>query len=58
MELVTNEEAVLCHYKDSKLVAITHHNGRTEMFKVEEMSRGDFKEFFETNQITTQTKNV
>ena len=49
MELHSIEESVISHYKDGILVAITHFNGRTIMNKVEEMSRKDYQEFFETH---------
>ena len=54
MELVTKEDAVLLHFKDSKLVAITVFNGRTEKYKIEEpMNRAEHGEFYET-QLNTK----
>jgi hypothetical protein len=48
-EIFSKEEAVICHYKDSKLVAITHANGRTDMYSIgEPMGRSELKDFYET----------
>lgn len=52
MPMVTSEEAVLMHYKDGRPVAMTHVNGKTEIFKIgEPMTRGELIEFYETNRL-------
>jgi hypothetical protein len=51
MEIASTIEPVLCHYKGSELVAITHSNGKHEMLKVGEMTKKDIEEFYEVNQL-------
>lgn len=47
--IFSKEEAVICHYKDNHLVAITHFNGHAELYAVKEaMGRKEMLEFFET----------
>jgi len=49
MELLSKLEAVLAHYKDGELAAITHSNGRTRLLKVTEMDRKDYEQFYEVD---------
>jgi len=49
MELQTNLESVLCHYKDNQLVAITHQNGRPMLMETKEMDNKAREEFYEVN---------
>lgn len=50
MELKSNREEVLVHYKDGQPAAMTHFNGRTDIFKLSEpMTRKEIEDFYETN---------
>lgn len=47
MQDITSVQAnVILHTRDGHPIAATIANGTIKMYKVEEMSRGDVKEFF------------
>jgi hypothetical protein len=54
MEIHSNEEICIVHYKDNKRVAVSFFNGHEERFALEEpMSRKQSQEFYETNKLTS-----
>ena len=49
MELVSNIESVIVHYKDNVPVAMTHINGRPTQFSLLENGRKETESFYEVN---------